>query len=1091
MRKRILAIVFALCMTLTLLPMTALAVTPESQSEADFSDMPDEGSWSYAALSAAVENGLLKGSDGKLTPKGCLTRAQMAVIMARAFGATEQADISAYTDVPADAWYHDALAAAVQMKLFAGTSAATMAPDQYITRQQAFVVLARALKLNDGTETTLAKFSDGSSVSAYARGAVAAMVEAGYVGGTGSSLSPAAAITREQFAQVLYHMIGTYYTSPGTYTQTASGTVMVNTPGVTLKGMTIDGDLILGDGIGGGDVYLDGITVTGNVLVRGGGANSIHVTNNTTIYHLTICKTASGGIHLFTEGVRTEISQVFIEDGKDDIILEGTFPQVIVNAGVSLVLQNASVSNMTVTAGAADVSVGKSSAVTSVLIAADAAGTALNVASGAMVGSVNSAAAKVTIDGGGTVKQATISGSGTEVNTTGTALTVASTATGVTENGKTVSGGTETTTKPAASSGGSSYYTATVTTEAQLAAALTNSGAEAVNIAGSFALVDDSIWTKPVTLSSGYTLTIDRSVSVVVKSSFVNRGTVEVLGTNGENSGTGFLEIQGACTNSGTITLGGASYGTPSTANPGGGMLMLTSATLVNNGTITSLAGVGACWGGSIFLENASTLTNNAVMTLNGISILAVEAEANAAGTATLVNSAGGSITTAGAAKIEIRDGGSVNTLGSFTNTGDIVIGATGVTDAAQPEDNDPINWSANFVINKTDLATGSLTNTGRISVQGNGANALVIAGELTNSGDGVDTGVILNDHARINMMGTLINNGKVSVGSGAEFLVQVEAAITGNKIEGPMIALTFFEDDFREMLSSYFHADNDAGQYAYITMGNDQWQLELDENLDIPAGVEVHIPANCIVTIPQGVTMTLTSGAMVNIEPDYDRNNPDSCDGTLNINGSVTVSGTINSGGTMNVNGTVSVESGGKISIYSTAAFSNLMLNSGSTLTLTAGSLETKSEPEDNVPAIAQIWVNGGTLNAAGGSIAGGSTVYYTSGTMSLPSNLAGVSVGYRVISLEELTAALSDIRVTSVMIQDSFSASGNVILSKDTMVLDGATLTIPSGTSLTVNSEVTLTIGEGCTVTNNGTIYKSGTISGEVSGNEPVSPA
>ena len=138
-----------------------------------------------------------------------------------------------------------------------------------------------------------------------------------------------------------------------------------------------------------------------------------------------------------------------------------------------------------------------------------------------------------------------------------------------------------------------------------------------------------------------------------------------------------------------------------------------------------------------------------------------------------------------------------------------------------------------------------------------------------------------------------------------------------------------------------------------------------------------------------------------------------------------------------MNVNGTVSVESGGKISIYSTAAFSNLMLNSGSTLTLTAGSLETKSEPEDNVPAIAQIWVNGGTLNAAGGSIAGGSTVYYTSGTMSLPSNLAGVSVGYRVISLEELTAALSDIRVTSVMIQDSFSASGNVILSKDTMEL------------------------------------------------------
>ena len=61
--KKLLCILLCICLLATLLPTVAGA------AEQTFSDMPAETHWSYKALTAAVENGLLRGSGGKLTPK--------------------------------------------------------------------------------------------------------------------------------------------------------------------------------------------------------------------------------------------------------------------------------------------------------------------------------------------------------------------------------------------------------------------------------------------------------------------------------------------------------------------------------------------------------------------------------------------------------------------------------------------------------------------------------------------------------------------------------------------------------------------------------------------------------------------------------------------------------------------------------------------------------------------------------------------------------------------------------------------------------------------------------------------------------------
>ena len=140
------AIAIALAATL-LLPTNAYAL-----SVSDFSDFPSD--WSTQALTNAVNNGLLNGTDGRINASGMLTRAEMAAIVNRAFGAINSASLADYTDVSPDAWYYEDMAKAVQMGTFQGANH-RLNPTDPITREQAFAVLARAFLLEDGDVSAL------------------------------------------------------------------------------------------------------------------------------------------------------------------------------------------------------------------------------------------------------------------------------------------------------------------------------------------------------------------------------------------------------------------------------------------------------------------------------------------------------------------------------------------------------------------------------------------------------------------------------------------------------------------------------------------------------------------------------------------------------------------------------------------------------------------------------------------------------------------------------------------------------------------------------------------------------------------------
>jgi len=267
---------------------TSLAASTVA-SAATFPDMPND--WTTAALENAVTNGLLGGfDDGTIRPNDNITRAQMATIVVRSFGATESADISIFSDVTSTDWYYDAFSKAVQMKAFNGNDLNQLNPNNPITFQECFKVVACVFGLIADTEeyaadskykndlqmqdlTVLDKFSDGAEVADWAKPYVAAIVSGGYWEGLDGKLTPNAYITRAQFAVLMDNMVKTYITEPGTYTDLGEGNIMIKVSDVIIDGLNTTDNVIISDGVAETEKSVSFVnsTVNGRLVVRGGG----------------------------------------------------------------------------------------------------------------------------------------------------------------------------------------------------------------------------------------------------------------------------------------------------------------------------------------------------------------------------------------------------------------------------------------------------------------------------------------------------------------------------------------------------------------------------------------------------------------------------------------------------------------------------------------------------------------------------------------------------------------------------------------------------------------------------------------------------
>ncbi len=302
----------------------------------DFKDFPND--WSKTALTFAVTNGLLSGDNGVIRAKDNLTRAELASMVNRILSNTKEASLSKYTDVPTDAWYYKDMAKAVQAGLFVGDGD-KLNPNNPVTREEVFAVLARCFSLESANQSVINSFSDKDNVSNWAKDATASMVALGYVKGDGDRLNPKANITRAEFSQIVYGMAGNFANQGETLSNNVKGNLMVRGTNATLKDMKIEGDLILADGAN--NVTLDNVEVTGKILLRGGLEN-VSMTNTKSAKGMKVAL-PSGTANI--SALKSDVGNVTLQS---DVVLSGDWKDISVSKTANVALKNGSIDKITI-----------------------------------------------------------------------------------------------------------------------------------------------------------------------------------------------------------------------------------------------------------------------------------------------------------------------------------------------------------------------------------------------------------------------------------------------------------------------------------------------------------------------------------------------------------------------------------------------------------------------------------------------------------------------------------------------------------------------------------------------------------------------
>ena len=190
---------------------TALAPQPEPEPKPEdiaFIDVPD-GHWARTYIEALVARGVTRGKDpAHFAPDATVTRAELVMFLAR-MGDIEQLGVGSteLRDIPAGAWYEDAVRWANSHGIARGDAQGYFRPDAAVSREDLAVMLAWFLQVQGRALPAGAEpdCTDASAIAAYARDSVAALGKIGAITGRSTgAFSPKDSATRAECAKILY-----------------------------------------------------------------------------------------------------------------------------------------------------------------------------------------------------------------------------------------------------------------------------------------------------------------------------------------------------------------------------------------------------------------------------------------------------------------------------------------------------------------------------------------------------------------------------------------------------------------------------------------------------------------------------------------------------------------------------------------------------------------------------------------------------------------------------------------------------------------------------------------------------------------------
>jgi len=165
--------------------------------------------WFYKSVDKVQERGLMNGvSTDSFGPTETTSRALVVTMLHRLSNNPKMTCTTLYTDVPAAAYYADAVCWASSKGIVCGIGEGVFAPDSSITREQLLTILYRFAGSPSVSQIDMNKFTDADKITAYAKAAFAWAIDKGIIkGNADGTLNPNGTATRAEVATIFsnYH----------------------------------------------------------------------------------------------------------------------------------------------------------------------------------------------------------------------------------------------------------------------------------------------------------------------------------------------------------------------------------------------------------------------------------------------------------------------------------------------------------------------------------------------------------------------------------------------------------------------------------------------------------------------------------------------------------------------------------------------------------------------------------------------------------------------------------------------------------------------------------------------------------------------
>lgn len=164
-------------------------------------------SWAEEAISYLYKAGVISGKSEKtFAPNDNVTRAELAKMLVLGLKLESKDQTKEFEDVTSGAWFYDYVNIAASNGIITGDEYGRFNPDSPVTRQDAAVMMYRAISPTNKVEKAF--FEDYEEIADYSKDAVDYLYSKGIINGVGDGMfAPKSNVTRAQIAKMLYLLL--------------------------------------------------------------------------------------------------------------------------------------------------------------------------------------------------------------------------------------------------------------------------------------------------------------------------------------------------------------------------------------------------------------------------------------------------------------------------------------------------------------------------------------------------------------------------------------------------------------------------------------------------------------------------------------------------------------------------------------------------------------------------------------------------------------------------------------------------------------------------------------------------------------------